>query len=420
MVIYSKFLLSIVLVISLVAINPFASFSATFPPVPHENSDLGRNTNAYLAATNGPSLSQQEAFVKEVSKHAVKASETWGVPASAIIGMAIIESGYGTTRIAHHANNIFGIKVWGFNPSNAWQLVGQPDEDFDRAIPVIADNGDNRKVFDETQRRDNWYRMFNSYEHAINFLAGTLLQNNRYGFARDQYQQNLSNGVSIEESSKQYLFDIANAGYNHLGGDYYRENVGRLMDRWNLYQYDVQSYLHFRDIRGHWAEDSINLLADSGIISGFPDNTFRPNNSLTRSQSAIIMVNFLELQPIANTHVSFLDVGQNHSAIQPITIVAQHRIMNGTGNNHFSPNTTVTRAQIAQILYNTGQYNESLVAASSSFRDVRNDHWAYTAIQTMRNEGIVKGYEDGSFKPNDPITRGQLATIISNILTNQK
>ncbi|GAE26473.1 hypothetical protein JCM9140_2542 [Halalkalibacter wakoensis JCM 9140] len=208
----SKSFLSIILVLSLFTLGSQSAYATLFDPVPFENRNLGKNSNAYNPMTVRPTLQQQERFIKEVAPYAVRASEQWGVPASAIIGMAILESGYGTTRTAYYANNLFGIKIWGYNPQGAWQLKGQPDEDFERPVRILESLGPDRLIFDESQRRDNWYRQFNSYQDAVNFLAGTLLQNHRYGFAREKYQSNLENDMSIENASRQYLFDIAHAG----------------------------------------------------------------------------------------------------------------------------------------------------------------------------------------------------------------
>lgn len=412
-----KNIIVITIILLLLPFNSYSIFAATFSPVPQEDHINGRNSHAYLPAIKGPSKQEQTAFVTEIATYAANANEKWGIPASAIVGMAVIESGYGTTRTAYHANNIFGIKVWGFNPPNAWQLVGQPDEDFERAIPVITNLGTNRLIFDETKRRDNWYRSFKSYEEAVNFLAGSLLLNSRYGFARDAYQQRMSNGWSIDNASKEFLFEVANAGYNHLGGNYYKRTVGTIMDQWNLYQYDVG--FHLRDIKGHWAESEIRFAAEKGWMNGLNDGTFKPNHPLTRAQAATVMVNFLEPKP-TSTQINFQDVAHDHWARQNITLVAQNKIMNGTGANLFSPNTNVTRAQMVQMLFNAGLYNEPSKRTTSSFSDVPDNHWALTAIETMRNERVVNGFGNDIFRPNEQITRAQMAVVLKNVYQARK
>lgn len=390
--------------------NPLQSSANGVNLLPFEDEKLGRNSHAYLPVSGVPSTQIKEDFVKEISTYAVQANEKWGIPASAIIGMAILESGYGTTRIAVNANNIFGVKVWGYHPDFAWQLKGQPDEDYE-AIPVLADYGEDRKVYDESKRRDNWYRSYRSYQEAVDYLAGNLLLNNRYRFAKDNYEQRLKKGWSWDKAAKEYLYDIANAGYNHLGGEYYRKRVGSIIDEWDLIQYDKRK---FKDTGGHWAEEQILFLAEKGWISGFADGTYKPNNPLTRAQAAAILSNFLALKPTEKS-ILFRDVGKNFWALQSIRLVAQHHLMNGVGNGRFSPNHNVTRAQMAQIFYNSGFYRQSADNPIHSFKDVDTNFWAKIAIETMKREGIMAGYSDRRFGPNEFTTRAQLAAMIYRI-----
>ena len=388
-------------------INVMVPSASKINPLPFEDAQLGRNSNAYLSIYSNLSTQMKESFINKISIPAMEANEKWGIPASVIIGMAILESGYGTTRVAIHANNFFGIKVWGYNPENAWQLKGQPDEDYE-PVPVLVDYGYDRKIFDESKRRDNWYRMFNSYKEAVDYLARNLLLNQRYGFAKTNYEERIKNGWSLEKAAKEYLYDIAEAGYNHLGGEYYRNKVGEVIDVWNLTQYDNKK---FRDVIGHWAEKEIMFLAEKGWISGYLDGTYKPNKPVTRAQAAKIISNFLGLTP-TNEKISFSDVNQNHWALDVVNLVAQHKIMNGIGDGRFAPDAIVTRAQMAQIIYNAGFYSHSTNNQMNSFVDVDHNHWAYEAIETMKQEGILNGYRDGRFGPNDSTSRAQLAVII--------
>ncbi|MDW0117495.1 S-layer homology domain-containing protein [Sporosarcina thermotolerans] len=374
--------------------------------LPFENKEAGRNSNAYMPTYN-PSMNDRVNFINEISNYAKEVSAKWGIPASAIIGMAVIESGYGTTRIAVNANNIFGIKIWVTNPNKGWQLKGQPDEN-NGTVPVLSDFGVDRIIYDETNRVDNWYRMFSSRKEAVDYLGGTFLLNKRYGFAKTNYENNLNKGWNYERASKQYIYDIATAGYNHLGGDYYRNAVGKIMDEWNLYEHDERT---FKDIHGHWAQKEIEFLSENGWIDGFNDGTFKPNDSLTRAQAAKIIGNFLGLTKTTEP-IHFKDVPTSFWGHDSVVLVAQHKLMNGTGSDYFSPKMDATRAQMAQIFYNAGFYSEPAANNLKSFSDVRKDYWAYIAIETMRQEGIMAGFGDGRFGINDPISRAQLAAVI--------
>lgn len=390
-----------------------------FKPTPVENSLSGRNSHAYSPSTNGLTQTQREGFVEQVAAYAIPASEKWGIPASAIIGMAIIESGYGTTRIAYHANNLFGIKVWGVSPANAWQLIGQPDEDFARAIPLLANYGDDRKVFDETTRRDNWYRIFTTYEDAVNYLAGTLLLNTRYRPAQNAYQERVQNGWTYEAASKQYLFDIAHAGYNHLGGNYYRNTVGRIMDQWNLYHYDVlaNSQAMFRDVRLHWAKGAVEELAQLNIISGFPDGTFRPNESVTREQFVKMLVEAKGLK--LRYGQSFSDVSNQQWSNPYIETALYYGILTKEDyGQHFQPELNISRQEMAILSARTLQLSPVQASLPFTDRSIIQEH--PELVGAAVKQGIMIGYEDNTFKPYHASTRAEAAIVIKRVLDHLK
>lgn len=209
-----------------------------FQPLPYEDKVRGRNSYAYNPAIGHPTLKEQTDFINSIKNAAISASLTYGIPASAIIGMACVEGGYGFTRAAYYANNIFGIKIWAQNPANGWQLKGQPDEN-EGQVPVIASFGQDRRVFKENARYDNWYRRFATRTEAINYLGDLIIR--RYQPARANYQKRIASGWSNEKASKEFCHEIADLGYNHLGGVYYESKIGAIMDKWNFYQYDQKT-----------------------------------------------------------------------------------------------------------------------------------------------------------------------------------
>lgn len=410
----ARFASVIVLCFTMILVNSVTTHAASINYLPCENAELGRNSNAYLSIYGTPSIELKEAFVNEIAAYAKAANAKWGVPTSAIMGMAIIESGYGTTRIAIQANNIFGIKAWGYNPPDAWQLKGQPNEDYE-AIPVLADYGKDRIIYDESKRRDNWYRKFSSYEEAVNYLSGNLLLNYRYGFALNQYQDRINSGWRNEDASKQYLYEIADAGYNHLGGEYYRNKIARVMEEWNLYQYDEKG---FADTVGHWANEEISFITSKGWANGYPDGTFKPGENLTRAQAAKMISNFIGLDPTGE-NIQFSDVSDSFWGKDFITRVAQHGVMNGIGTGKFSPETYMTRAQMAQMFFNAGFYQQVATTETSGFNDINKSYWAFLAIETMNQEGVMAGYPNGNFGPADPITRAQMAAVMYRIFQKE-
>lgn len=83
--------------------------------------------------------------------------------------------------------------------------------------------------------------------------------------------------------------------------------------------------------------------------------------------------------------------------------------MTGTGAAAFEPNTTLSRAMVAQILYNLE--GQPAVEGESTFTD-SNTHWAAKAIAWAQETGVVNGYEDNTFRPNQAVTREELAHMV--------
>lgn len=216
-------------------------------PLPFEDRVKGRNNNAYE-----PYIGEkdEEAFLARTKVAALQTCREYKIPASAIVGMAIAESGYGSTRLAYNANNYFSTKVWGKNPPNSWQLKGQPDESSgspDRT--KIKENlGADRLIFDEATRADNRYRAFETPTDSFRYLAEAFLkrpnktgQKKGYIDAANKWLKSVTqNPGAIPEASKQYLYEVADAGYCHLGGEYYRKKIGPIMDKHKLYELDKE------------------------------------------------------------------------------------------------------------------------------------------------------------------------------------
>lgn len=225
-----------------------SSATPTWAPLPFEDHAKGRNNNAYE-----PYIGEKDekGFIEKTKLAALDTCRTYKIPASAIVGMAVAESGYGSTRLAYRANNYFSTKVWGKNPPNSWQLQGQPDESAGSQDPTkIKQNlgGSDRLIFDEVTRADNRYRAFKTPTESFRYLAEAFLKRPRkpgqaknYIDASDKWLKTvMANPAAIPEASKQYLYDVADAGYCHLGGEYYRKKIAPIMEKHKLYELDKQ------------------------------------------------------------------------------------------------------------------------------------------------------------------------------------
>ncbi len=163
----------------------------------------------------------------------------------------------------------------------------------------------------------------------------------------------------------------------------------------------------------HRAYKQIEYLAEKGIINGYSDDTFRPNNTLTRAQAAIMIVRAAGIST-EGVSSSFTDVPPTHASYKFISAAYQAGIINGYSDGTFRPNANVTRAQIAIIVQRA--FNVQASETIITFTDVPEGYAPKKFIETLASQKIVNGYSDGTFKPLNNVTRAQFSTMIYNAI----
>ncbi|SCZ80024.1 S-layer homology domain-containing protein [Acidaminobacter hydrogenoformans] len=167
----------------------------------------------------------------------------------------------------------------------------------------------------------------------------------------------------------------------------------------------------FPDINGHWAQPHIEHLLGLNLISGFPDGTFKPNQIITRAQVASILANELGLTAQA---AAFPDVPASHWANGAVGAIAAHGTMNGYLDGTFKPDQAMNRAEIASVLSSAYGFTQS--SATSPFSDVTASHWAFGPIMALVDGYITEGYPDGTFKPNNAMTRAEFSVFMAKAI----
>ena len=117
---------------------------------------------------------------------------------------------------------------------------------------------------------------------------------------------------------------------------------------------------------------------------------------------------------IGNNAKTFTDVSSDSWYADSVAFAASHEMFDGVGNGLFDPQGTMTRAMIVQVLMNIEGPENSAQTPSSTFRDVPSDAWYTEAVYWASGLGLVNGYGDGTFGPADSITREQLAVLMYN------
>lgn len=182
---------------------------------------------------------------------------------------------------------------------------------------------------------------------------------------------------------------------------------------WNYYRLWLDGKL-FTDVSDtHWAKESIWKAEQNGWMNGVTSTTFNPAGILTRAQAAVILVRAFNQQR-TEQQVYYSDI-QNHWAKNEIEIATQHGIFSGVGDEKFAPDKPVTRAQMA-VVFNRLLGNGNVTTVESEpFKDVNTNNWAWQSISIMKQRTIFGGFEDNTFKPNDSISRAQMATLMDRI-----
>lgn len=172
----------------------------------------------------------------------------------------------------------------------------------------------------------------------------------------------------------------------------------------------------FTDISNHWAKEVIELAAAKGIVGGYADHTFRPDQSLTRAQATSIVVRALDLKP-QSTKMAFDDLADyaDHTKAD-IQAAYDYGLMSGV-NGHFMPNKPITRAQLALLVsrtYAVATGKPFAPKAPAPFDDIQNfakdTQWAIAGLYELN---IATG-DKGKFMPNAPTTRAHAAKMIVN------
>ncbi|HEY4622281.1 MAG TPA: InlB B-repeat-containing protein, partial [Solibacillus sp.] len=194
-------------------------------------------------------------------------------------------------------------------------------------------------------------------------------------------------------------------------GTVIRENIS-LYTKWIEITEDLPKipYSKISDIDGHWAQAAIEELIELGIIRGYEDGTFRPNESISRKHVAALLTRTFTLEAVRGT-VDFQDVPLTHSDYDAIQNLQRAGIIDGS-NGKFLPEEKMTRAQLAKVLVMLMGITPEGV---SSFSDVDSHHWSANYIAVLEREGITLG-DNGKFHPNTPVTRAQFVTFLYRIM----
>ncbi len=179
------------------------------------------------------------------------------------------------------------------------------------------------------------------------------------------------------------------------------------------------------DVWQHWAGGSTILLQAMDIVAGFDDDTFRPNQEVTRSEFVKLLVEACELPGTSDTSMPFDDVQKHWARWYVQRAIAGGLISPEDYGTSFKPDEVISREEMAQILVKASdayreahpeiRFAEPLEDRDFTDADQIQARYQEAAVESARR-GLIKGYPDGSFGPKNGLTRGEAVTVIARMM----
>ncbi|MBU0667650.1 S-layer homology domain-containing protein [Patescibacteria group bacterium] len=166
---------------------------------------------------------------------------------------------------------------------------------------------------------------------------------------------------------------------------------------------------------------AINYLADSGIVKGYDDGTFRPQQLVNRAEALKII---LEGKKVATQDAAsssdFSDVKPEDWFAKYVMAAKERGIVSGNPDGTFAPGRNVSRAEFVKMILNTNSFQPQKWEGAQLFPDVQKDAWFAPYMNYAGQAGLVEKDNDGNLKPGEELTRGQVAEImyIMNVILN--
>ena len=161
----------------------------------------------------------------------------------------------------------------------------------------------------------------------------------------------------------------------------------------------------------------LNTKDHYSYLIGYSDGTVRPNGRITRAEVATIFFRLLTddaRQRNWSSENNFSDVSADKWYNNAVSTLCHMGVLGGYSDGTFRPNAPITRAEFAKIAVSFSQANGS--AVYSYFTDVKTTDWFAPYVTAAKDSGLIEGYSDGSFKPENRITRAEACAIVNRVL----
>ncbi|NOP79133.1 S-layer homology domain-containing protein [Bacillus paranthracis] len=179
----------------------------------------------------------------------------------------------------------------------------------------------------------------------------------------------------------------------------------------------AENTLGFKDVpENHWSYQAIMDLKEKNIVAGYGNGMFGFGDNITRGQVARLIYAYLKPVDELNTQNPFTDI-EEHMFKKEILALNKAGIMNGFGDGKFGPDNVLTREQLAVVLTKAFNFKAT---STTTFKDVDKNYWATNAISALQENKITTGTGDNKFEPQSLVTREQYALFLYNAINKSE
>lgn len=247
----------------------------------------------------------------------------------------------------------------------------------------------------------------------------TFINNDRYYDEREVYE-----GTSINQNS--YMpRDPEKRGYKFIEWNTMPDGSGMTFTGDTVVYEDMTVYAIYKKDRRYDderetadEEPMLNINDHYQYMVGYKDATFRPNNNMTREEVAVMFSRLMVRRPIKG-HIynhNFKDIANTRWSATAISYMNELGLIKGYPDGTFKPEKSITRAEFAAM---ATRFANLFGGGLQGFVDVPYTHWANDVIAKAASAGWVSGYPDGTFKPENKITRAEVVSITNRMLTRR-
>lgn len=164
------------------------------------------------------------------------------------------------------------------------------------------------------------------------------------------------------------------------------------------------------DVQGHWAEKTINKWRQKSLVGGYPDGTFKPDRKLTRAEFVALVNRAFNYTKEAA--VQFTDVSSEEWYIADIAKAVAAGYINGYPDGTFRPDQIITRQEVAAILTRILSLEETTEDIKKLKDQAEIPFWSLGSIGAVVSSGYMGEYVDGTFRPSQPLTRAEAVSAL--------